>query len=130
MLSAVEYFLKSDDSVRTLIRECMFNEDYCKIALEELKDMIKGEQIRNEELHKMLKEKTFEVGKLNEENKRLQHQVFELQAKTMGLTLYEAEMMKTSYEQGTSLRKLAEDFNCDKSTVKRRLIKMGVTIRE
>lgn len=130
MLSAVEYFLKSDDSVRTLIRECVFNEEYCKIALEELKSVIKGEQVRNEELHKMLKEKNFELGKLNEENTRLQHQVFELQAKTMGLTLYEAEMMKTSYEKGVSLRKLAEDFNCDKSTIKRRLIKMGVTIRE
>lgn len=37
--------------------------------------------------------------------------------------------MKGLYEQGSSLRKLGAMFNCDKNTVKQRLLEMGVQLR-
>lgn len=40
-----------------------------------------------------------------------------------------AREMKNLYEKGTSLREIGRVFHCDKSTVKRMLIKMGVQIR-
>lgn len=46
-----------------------------------------------------------------------------------GNHLEQYKEMKRRYIKGASLRELAKIYGCDKSTVKRRLIKMGVTIR-
>ena len=47
-----------------------------------------------------------------------------------GNHLEQYKEMKKQYLRGASLRELAKIYGCDKSTVKRRLIKMGVTIRK
>jgi len=44
--------------------------------------------------------------------------------------LNRAREMKNLYEKETSLREIGRVFHCDKSTVKRMLIKMGVQIRK
>ena len=54
----------------------------------------------------------------------------QLWLKSIGMSQLEAMSMKLDYEQGKSLRELAKKYHCDKSTVKRRLIKMGTVIRE
>lgn len=53
-----------------------------------------------------------------------------LSCKLFGMTPEDGTVMRCLYEQGMSLRKLAKKYKCDKSTVKRRLMKMGVAIRE
>lgn len=52
------------------------------------------------------------------------------QVLSMGMTIEDGEKMKAEYQQGKSLRQLSKTYGCDKSTVKRRLIRMGVEIRE
>lgn len=46
------------------------------------------------------------------------------------MTIEDGKKMKAEYQQGKSLRQLSKTYGCDKSTVKRRLIRMGVEIRE
>lgn len=48
----------------------------------------------------------------------------------LGEKLNKSKEIKNLYEKGYSLRKIGELYHCDKSTVKRLLIKMGVQIRK
>jgi len=108
----------------------MYSEEYCRATLEELKGVIQKEYGQKESLRAMLKEKISEIDRLNKENIELRGRVYDLQIKTMGLSVYEADKMKACYENGASLRELAQIYRCDKSTIKRHLMKMGVTIRK
>lgn len=129
MLIDVESFLKSDDLPIGLVRQCMHSEEYCREALRELKCVIKDERSRKNSFHEMLREARDKIRELYKENNELRDRVFELQSKYIGLNVFKAYNMKRDYEHGTSLRELAKVYGCDKSTIKRRLIKMGVTIR-
>lgn len=54
----------------------------------------------------------------------------DLFCKFIGMAPEEAMQMKRDYESGMSLREVGKNYDCDKSTAKRRLIKLGVAIRE
>lgn len=146
MLMDVESFIKIDDRnldheceedkeyrkavLGCLVCNCMKNEEYCRVALQELKDVVNQAKSRNDDLRKMLSKSNSKVRELQEEMRALEIQILELRSKFMGRNSYNAEQMKNQYLEGASLRELAKIYGCDKSTVKRRLIKMGVIIRD
>lgn len=68
---------------------------------------------------------------LEDRDKRIADLQQQLQLNSRHGKISSADMMqmKVLYEQGYSLRKLGEMFNCDKNTVKQRLLEMGVEIR-
>ena len=66
-------------------------------------------------------------------SQELRHTQFELDnvyASGLGEKLEVSKKMKKLYDSGASLRKIAELYKCDKSTVRRRLEKMGIQIRK
>jgi len=126
----VDSFLKSYSSVSFVARHCIGNKEYCESVLNELKAVIDNKDKINTQLQEMLQDKIEQIEKLEEQVKEKDKQIEKLHYQTMGISATESWMMKSKYERGVSLRELAKIFNCDKSTVKRRLIKMGVTIRD
>lgn len=129
-MSFTDSFLKSYSSADYLARQCIRDKEYCVEVLEELKDVIEEKKKRIEQLGEMLKGYMEQVDRLNKENRRMEVQLIDLYVQYIGMPLEAAQRMKDEYERGMSLRELANVFSCDKATVKRRLIKMGVKIRE
>jgi len=80
----------------------------------------KAQVERQEELIERLQK---QVEELKEQTER-----FPIQSKSK-FSFKTLKKMVTMYEDGASLNAIAATFGCDKSTVKRYLIKMGVTIR-
>ena len=68
---------------------------------------------------------------LEERDKRIADLQQQIQLNHLHGRISRADMMrmKELYEQGYSLRKLGARFNCDKNTVKQRLLEMGVKLR-
>ena len=126
----IKSYLHSYTTPRLIARKCSEFDEYFEGLLERFKEMLEQKDKINANLRQMLKEKIAENDKLNREIREINWQLHELHIKSMGLDPYDVERMKREYESGASLRQLAKTFHCDKSTVKRRLIKMGVTIRE
>lgn len=125
----VDSFLKSYSSVSSVARRCIGNREYCEAVLNELKAIIDNKDKINAQLREMLQDKIEQIEKLEKQVREKNKQIEKLHYQTMGISATEGRIMKSEYERGVSLRELAKLFNCDKSTVKRRLIKMGVTIR-
>lgn len=85
--------------------------------------------------NKAVKEKDSEIQYLRKQLEQRDKQIADLQqllqlnsshGKTSSVDMMQ---MKVLYEQNYSLRKLGEMFNCDKNTVKQRLLEMGVELR-
>ncbi len=110
--------------------------DYAVIAdiLVSVYEDKKQERMENIRVQGELKEagviKDHEIQELRKRVQEMERQLEELHYQKMGISMKDGMRMKLQYEHGMSLRKLAEIYHCDKSTVKRRLLKMGVAIRE
>lgn len=71
-----------------------------------------------------------ELNKKENTIKQLEADLDSLQEQLLGTDKQRCLSMRDLYQAGMSLRKIGEIYGCDKSTVKRNLIKMGVTIRK
>ena len=60
----------------------------------------------------------------------LENELNSLRCRGIGIDPAKGSQIKYLYEQGWLLRKIGEYCDCDKSTVQRMLIKMGVQIRK
>lgn len=60
----------------------------------------------------------------------LEEELNNLRCRGIGIDPAKGSQIKQLYEKGWSLRKIGEYCGCDKSTIKRILIKMGVSIRK
>lgn len=129
-MGLTDSFLNSYSSADYLARQCIRDKEYCKAVLEELKEVIGQKDEKYTRLREMLKDYMKRVEEVNKQNREMSMQLKELQIQAMGISVRDGQRMKAEYEKGMSLRKLAEMFGCDKSTIKRRLIKMGVQIRK
>lgn len=67
---------------------------------------------------------------LNDKNKALQAEIDHLYDELLGTEKHRCKTMRELYECGISLRQISKMLHCDKSTVKRKLLKMGVPIRK
>lgn len=85
---------------------------------------------KNEELHKEILDLNEQLKKILWQKRYLEGKLNNIYETSFGEKLKEYEAMEEYYKKGKSLREIAKRLHCDKSTVKRRLIKMGVTIRE
>lgn len=136
-LRPIYYSVKSDEYNKILTALCSQNLDSIVDVLlsvyQDRKEM-KMELIRMRgELREAEFEKIVNVRLLDDYRKQLsesQRSERTLSCKLFGMTSEDGAEMQYLYEQGMSLRKLAEKYKCDKATVKRRLIKLGATIRE
>ena len=81
----------------------------------------KDRQIQN--LKKRIEEAEIQISKLSEEKETVEKTAGKYRAADL-------EKMKQMYQNGQSLRNIGQEFNMDKSTVKRKLIQMGVEIRK
>jgi len=70
------------------------------------------------------------LDKAEEVNKELQAEVNSLRREVFGLDEYRCSGMRELYMAGKSLREIGKIYRCDKSTVKRKLVKMRITIRK
>lgn len=68
---------------------------------------------------------------LEDRDKRIAdlQQMLQLSSRHGKISSADMMQMKVLYEKGDSLRKLSKMFNCDKNTVKQRLLEMGVQLR-
>lgn len=99
----------------------------------DLKELEFDMELRNREIKDLkstIIEKDMQIKDLKGSILEKDAQFHNLYCQSIGITPAEGMIMKAEYENGMSLRMLAEKYKCDKSTIKRRLIKMGVTIRE
>ena len=100
--------------------------DLANIMVSMLKDGLKYKNI--------VKEKETEIQLLKKQIKDKEIKIAELLGtvdeleRLIGIDeLHKMRKMKSLYLQGYSLRKISEIFRCDKSTVKSKLIKMGIS---
>lgn len=136
-LRPIYYSVKSDEYNKILTALCSKNLDsIVDVLLSVYQDRkeLKMDLIR---MQGELREAQFDIIAKDTENKEkdktiadMKKQLHDSYCQLFGMTPEEGEWMKYYYEQGMSLRKLAEKHKCDKATVKRRLIKLCATIRE
>lgn len=102
-------------------------EDLANIMTDMLKQGLRYKNIsdqKDNEIQRLKKQ-------LEDRDKRIADLQQQLQLNHSHGKISSADMMqmKVWYEHGYSLRKLGEMFNCDKNTVKQRLLEMGVQLR-
>lgn len=71
-----------------------------------------------------------ELKKQIKTNRELDTEVNSLRRELFGTKQWQYLYIKNLYQSGSSLRQIGKILNCDKSTVKRKLIKMGIQIRK
>ncbi len=130
MLKDIESFVKDDIKVNRLVYGCTKNEEYCAQALTELRDMIKQKDTVIENLKETLEENIKQIEDFKKQIEIITQHLDELYHQNVGVSYSVGKQMTAYYKEGMSLRKIAQIFSCDKSTVKRRLERIGVKIRE
>lgn len=96
-----------------------------------LLEMINGFEVMDKEA--VIRERNALIESINgltDQYAKMRKVAQDLFIKNIGMTPEDGRQMRLDYEQGKSFRELAKKYGCDKATVKRRLIKMEVTIRE
>lgn len=97
--------------------------------LTDLYEQLRNYKTQNDKLSKQVQDLEKQVYDISCELKDAQRELKNISFDRFGNHLEQYKEMKKQYLRGASLRELAKIYGCDKSTVKRRLIKMGVTIR-
>lgn len=128
MLKDVKDFIVGDTKVGRLVYGCIKDEKYCTQALMELKEAIKQKDSMIEKLQSSLNESNIQIEDLKKQIIKITEQLDELCHQNIGVSYANGKRMATYYREGMSLRKIAEIFDCDKSTVKRRLERLGEKI--
>lgn len=116
--NAVLQYLKTDN-------RAMLAEIITRLYKEAKKNYIDMRDSENQEIQNY----KYRIEQLTREVEELKKQAEYLPAQTRG-DYGKLKMMKEMYENGHTLSSIASVVKCNKSTVKRKLIKMGVKLRE
>ena len=129
--SELKDILNCNETYRTIFR-CFKEKNMPALAAnmvqmirtaKELKRRVSERENNIEYLKKQIAEKESKISSLTSELEKIK-------AYKIGEDIEKLEVMANCYDRGQSLRKIGQRFNMDKSTVKRKLIKLGYTFDE